>query len=203
MNTISLCFLSLNMKQAVKERAKLWKRKKKQKAGLVWRYSHSNIKSIVTVDTEFECNLFCILTTLRRAGSFSFDLYVCDFGGKKVQSISLKHSTCLYDFSLDNCCSHWLCISACASVSALAAQAWKLLAALFLLYSRAQQGLAGSPGLRPHTHLASCIHLFILWISPDLSCLSSSCPSSLPSVPLSYFWNRMSISQDSHCTVSF
>lgn len=66
------------------------------------------------------------------------------FGEEKVQIILLKNSTCLYDFplSLDNCCSHWLCISACAPVTALAAQASKVLGALFLLYSQAQHGIA-------------------------------------------------------------
>lgn len=91
-----------------------------------------------------------------------------------------------YSLSLNDCCSHWLCISACASVTVLAAQASKLLATLFLPYSRAQQGI--SPlGSDPQTHLARCIHLFILWISRVLSCLSSLCPSSLLCVPCLIF----------------
>ncbi|XP_056907536.1 phosphatidylinositol phosphatase PTPRQ-like [Takifugu flavidus] len=71
-------------------------------------------------------------------------------------------------------------------VTALAAQALKLPAALFLPYSQAQQGLAPL-GSDPNTHLARCIHLFILWISRVLSCLSSSCPSSLLCVPCLIF----------------
>lgn len=123
---------------------------------------------------------------MRCAGSLSF--YVI-WGKKGADHPSKRQNMVLfliYSLSLNDCCSHWLCISACASVTALAAQALKLLAALFLPYSQAQQGLAPL-GSDPHTHLARCIHLFILWISRVLSCLSSSCPSSLLCVPCLIF----------------
>lgn len=57
------------------------------------------------------------------------------------------------------------------------------------LVSPVQPSPAGArpPGLRPHRHLASCIHSFILWISWVLSSFSSSCRSSLPCVPCLIF----------------
>lgn len=136
--------------------------------------SHSNTKCIFTTDFI----LFCVPAQLRLSWISKF---LCDLGKKGADHPSRARDTFCMICMISSCprslndllltLTLYLCL--CSSFFALAAQAWKLLAALFLPYSRAQQGLA-PPGSDPHTLLARCIHLLISWISRVLSCLSSS-----------------------------